>query len=185
MKIFATYLTLHLTRKPEWLDDFLSAYHEPVELHITLTQARYIEEGQIDVLYAAVGRVLNEHLQLPRESRVLFDKLIVDQEPDGTYTYMLTTTRNTFISNLQHDMRAAIAQHVHYVDVATKEYEEHFMPHITIATNIDEAAKPEVEKYVGNGFECEGVIDALVLPVVDNTSVEERTDRTKQRVYKL
>lgn len=55
MKIFALYLTVRLTKKPAWLDDFLNKYYEPVDLHITLLQSRYVNEGEVNQIEEQVA----------------------------------------------------------------------------------------------------------------------------------
>ncbi len=185
MKIFALYLTVHLTKKPAWLDDFLNKYHEPVDLHITLLQSRYVNEDEVKQIEELVARVLSARTATPADKEVYFSDLVVDEESDGTYTFMLNASPNAYLEDLQNDLRAAFEGHTQCVDELTREYEENFIPHITIAANVTAEVKEEAEKYITEDYECAGVIESLVLPVVNDVSLEQRTNRDNLIMFKI
>lgn len=183
MKIFALYLTVRLIKKPAWLDDFLNKYHEPVDPHITLLQSRYVNENEVKQIEAQVANVLGSRTATLTDKEVLFKELVIERESDGTYTFMFNASPNTYLVNLQNDLRAAFKGYAQYVDASAREYEESFIPHITIAANVTAEVKEEAEKYITDDRECVGVIESLVLPVVNDVSLEERRNPINQRVY--
>ena len=85
MKIFALYIKTSLTQKPEWFDEFLQKYFEPVDLHITLIQPRYIDEKQINDLQSLIIKTLGNIGEIDR--KLIFDKLVIGKESDGKYIY--------------------------------------------------------------------------------------------------
>lgn len=98
---------------------------------------------------------------------------------------MLNISPNTYLVNLQKDLRAAFHGYTQYFDESTKEYEGNFIPHITIAANVSGEVKEEAEKYITEDCECVGVIESLVLPVVNDVSLEERCNPVNQRVHRI
>ena len=92
---------------------------------------------------------------------------------------------NDFLVDLQKELKKVLKDYSTYVDDSTKEYEIDFKPHITIAINLDESTKEEAEKYFISDYECQGEMESLVLPIVKNTSIEERKDSNNLRIFKL
>lgn len=185
MKIFALYIKLSLTKKPEWLGEFLDKYFEPVDLHVTLTQPRYIDEGQVDNLQSNIISLIKSISIKEDDRKVIFDKLTIDKESDGRYVFMLNVRENNFLISFQKELQAALKDYTEYLDDSTKEYEVNFKPHITIAINLDAATKEEAEKYFASDYKFEGLLEALVLPIVKDTSIEERNDTNNLRSFKL
>ena len=185
MKIFALYVKVSLTKKPEWFSDFLEKYFEPVDLHITLIQPRYVDEKQIDDLQSKIIKTIKNISIREIDKKLFFDKLVIDKESDGKYMFMLNVRENNFLINFQKELRLALMDYNLCVDDANKEYEINFKPHITIATNLDENSKEEAEKYFDSDYEYEGLIGELILPMVKDTSIEERTDVNNLRIFKL
>ena len=81
---------------------------------------------------------------------------------------------NLKLIRLQNDLHGLFNYCSKYVDTSTMEYETNFRPHITIAENISADQKIELEKLLTLNSKCEGVIKSLALPIVKNTSREER-----------
>ena len=185
MKIFALYVKVSLTPKPEWFDEFIKKYFEPVDLHITLIQPRYVDEKQVDDLESRIIRTIKNISIREVDRKLFFGKLIVDKEPDGKYIFMLNAKENNFLINFQKELREALKTYDTYLEDFAKEYEIDFKPHITIATNLDEHTKEEAEKYFTSEYKCEGLVEALVLPIVRDTSIEERMDVNNLKVFKL
>ncbi|MBI2064960.1 MAG: 2'-5' RNA ligase family protein [Candidatus Yanofskybacteria bacterium] len=185
MKIFALYIKVRLVKKPEWFDEFLEKYFEPVDLHVTLIQPRYIDEKQIDDLQSRVIKTINNISIREIDKKIFFDKLIVDKESDGKYIFMLNAKENNFLIDFQKELRATLEDCNAYLDNSNKEYEIDFKPHITIATDLDNSRKEEAEKYFVSDYKCVGLIEELVMPIVKNTSIEERTDVNNLRIFKL
>ncbi|MDO8658697.1 MAG: 2'-5' RNA ligase family protein [Candidatus Levybacteria bacterium] len=185
MKIFALYIKVRLTQKPEWFDEFIEKYFEPVDLHITLIQPRYVDEKQIDDLESRIIKTIKNIRTKETDKKLFFDKLIIDKESDGKYVFMLKSRENNFLANFQKELRMTLGDYNLYVDVANKEYEIDFKPHITIATNLDEQTKEEAEKYFTSDYGCEGLIGELVLPIVKDTSIEERTNVNNLKFFRI
>ncbi|OGM98465.1 MAG: hypothetical protein A2915_00685 [Candidatus Yanofskybacteria bacterium RIFCSPLOWO2_01_FULL_41_34] len=183
MKIFAVYIKVSLTKKPEWFDEFLNKYFEPVDLHITLIQPRYIDENRINDLQFSIIRIIENNRLI--DKKLVFDKVVVDKGSDGKYICMLIAQENDFLVDLQKELKKVLKDYSTYVDDSTKEYEIDFKPHITIAINLDESTKEEAEKYFISDYECQGEMESLVLPIVKNTSIEERKDSNNLRIFKL
>lgn len=185
MKIFALYIKLDLVKKPDWFNEFLKKYFELVDLHVTLIQPRYIDEKEIDNLQSKITKIV-ENLSLREVDRNLyFGQLVIDKESDGKYIFMLNAKENNFLINFQKELRESLENYSEYVDASTKEYEINFKPHITIAVNLDVSTKEEAEKYFVSDYMCEGLIETLVLPIVKDTSIEERTNTNNLRIFQL
>src|SRR3989344_892483 len=164
MKIFALYIKIKLTKKPEWFDGFLNKYFEPVDLHVTLIQPRYVDEKQIYDLESRITETIKNISISEIDKKLLFDKLVIEKESDGKYVFMLNARENNFLTNFQKELILALRDHDLYVDDANKE---------------------DAEKYFTLDYELEGLMGELVLPIVKDTSIEERTDINNLRVFKL
>ena len=188
MKIFALYIKIKLTKKPEWFEEFLEKYFEPVDLHITLIQPRYVDEKQTDDLELKVSELIKKANVVGTERKLFFDNLVTDRGSDGKYILMLNSGESHFLNNFQKELRLVLKDYNFYVDNSSKEYEINFNPHITIAIDLDELAKEEAEKYfiTDHGFEgVIGVIGELVLVMVKDQSIEERTNPNNKKIFIL
>ena len=185
MKIFALYIKIKLTKKPEWFEEFLEKYFEPVDLHITLIQPRYVDEKQIDDLEFKVSESIKRVSILENEKKLFFDKLVTDKGSDGKYILMLNSGENNFLRNLQKELVLSLKDYNFYVDNFNKEYEINFNPHITISIDLDEFAREEAEKYFILDHRFEGVIGELVLVTVKDQSIEEKTNPNNQNIFIL
>ncbi len=183
MKIFAIYLKVRFTEKPEWFDEFLRTYFEPVDLHITLIQPRVIEDECIADVELIVERVKEQIVLSEENKRLFFRHLVTEQLSDGDYICMLQCAHNDFLVNLQKELRSALSMHNSYLEPVTIGYEEQFVPHVTIADYLDEQRKQEAEKYFATPYRFEAVLEAMVLPIVENQSIESRSDPDQQRVF--
>ena len=185
MKIFAIYLRLNLSQKPDWFEDFRLKYDESFDLHVTLIQPRYVNEQQADDLKSKITQFLDEHRFISEEKVIEFNRLVCDQEQDGTYTFMLLAEKADKVFELQRGLRELPKEFSEYVDRATIEYEKNFRPHITIGRNINTASFQEVKSYFESKFSVEGILTDLVLPIVKNTSTEERKDPNNLTILDL
>jgi 2'-5' RNA ligase len=185
MKIFALYIKIQLIDKPTWFGEFIEKYFEPVTLHVTLIQPRYVDEEQVQALQSLVREAVKKFSTFGYDKKVVFDSLDVEKESDEKFTFMLGTRNNDFINNLQKELRISLEKYDTFVDEAHKEYEINFRPHITIAIDLDEKTKEEALQYFATPYKLEGIIEELVLPVVKDQSIEERTDTKNQNIFKL
>ena len=185
MKIFALYIKIKLTEKPEWFEEFLEKYFEAVDLHITLIQPRYFDEKQTGDLEFKVSELIKRVNAVGDEKKLFFDKLVVDKGSDGKYILMLNCRGNNFLNNFQKELGLSLKDYNFYVDDSTKEYEINFNPHITIAIDLDEHSREEAEKYFVSDYRFEGVIGELVLAIVKDQSIEERKNVNNQKIFIL
>lgn len=185
MKIFALYIKIKLTKKPEWFGEFLEKYFEPVGLHITLIQPRCVDEKQISDLEFKVNELIKRINVVEDDKKLFFDKLVIDKGSDGKYIFMLNCRKNKFLINFQKELRVAFKDYDFYVDDSNKEYEVNFNPHITVATDLDEHAKGEAEKYFIPDYLFEGVLGELVSVVVKDQTIEERKNINNQKTFTL
>ena len=185
MKIFAFYLRLNLIQSPIWLEDFRLKYDEPVDLHLTLIQPRYVDEQSVYVLKSKVAQFLSEHKFVSEDKTVEFNKLVCEQELDDTYTIMLLAQTTDKILNLQTGLKEILREYGEYVDQDTIEYEQNFRPHFTIGRDINSSLLQEVESYFETEFLVQGTLTDLVLAVVKNTSVKERKNPDNLTIINL
>ncbi|MEI6296715.1 MAG: 2'-5' RNA ligase family protein [bacterium] len=186
MKIFALYFKVKLIQKPEWFDGFRKEYDEPHDLHVTLIQPKYIKEGQVDAMKSKVTEVLNRQKISEDDKKLIFDKLAPRTKgDDGKYIFMVGCTKNDFLYNFQKELQTKLTEFNNYVDKITIGYENNFKPHITIAVNLDDKRKDEAEKYFNSDYTCIGYFDELILAVVKDQSIEERTNLNNKTAFKL
>ena len=185
MKIFAVYLSIDLTKKPDWLDDFRKQNNAWFGLHITLIQPRFIEDDQIDHLKARISDFLKKERLTSTDKRLSFDKIVFEETAGRKYLFMWFTKENAMLMRLQKDLVSLLKDYDKYTDGSTKEYEMDFRPHITIAEDIDANKKFEVEKLLSSSVACEGIINNLALPIVKDTSKEERENAENITLYQL
>ncbi len=185
MKIFAIYLRINLTQKPKWFDKFRKKNEGWFELHITLIQPRYITDEQIKDLKSRVKNTLAELELEEKDKKLIFNKPVFEELPDGKYLFMWLIEKNLWLMQLQKKLRAVLENYDNYCDEITKEYEEDFRPHITVVESIDANQKKEVERSFSSDFMFEGTVKDLVLPVVKNTSKEERENANNLTIFDL
>src|SRR3989344_8198091 len=116
MKIFALYIKIKLIEKPEWFDGFLNKYFEPVDLHITLIQPRYVDEQQINDLESRITEIIKNISIGEIDKKLFFDKLVIEKEFDGKYIIMLNAKESNFLTNFQKDLRVTLRDYDLYVD---------------------------------------------------------------------
>ena len=58
-----------------------------------------------------------------------------------------------------------------------------FVPHITIADYLNEQRRKEAEKYFAVPYRFEAVLESMVLPIVEDQSIEARSNPDQQRVF--
>jgi 2'-5' RNA ligase len=181
MKIVSVYGRIELIDKPEWLDAYRKKYDNPYELHITLKQSCYIDEGQIAEVKTKLQEVLINFIVPEHKIELDFNELVADKS-DGSI--MINAKENILLTNLQKEIRISLSNYDSYTSPELKEYEENFHPHITIvfdlSENFDQALKDLKEDY-----RCEGIIEEIVLSVVNKISIEEAQDPNNLTVYRM
>ena len=185
MKFFALYFRVDLQQKPFWFDDFRSKYDESYDLHVTLIQPRYIEEAEENLLRFKVEKFLRENKLSEEDKELVFDKFVCERELDGKYTCMLINQSNNSLISFQKRLREDLKRFDKYVDNVTEQYEIDFRPHITIGRNIADKSLEEVESYFKSGYATRALVDELVLPIVENNSIEEAQNPKNLTVFKI
>ena len=181
MKIFAIYSNIYLTNKPDWLDEFRKKYDKPYEFHITLKQPCYVEEDKIPELKEIVLNFINSSTISSKTIEIIFNEVVFDKDEEGT-TIMIKAN-NESLTQIQKNLCASLLDYTDYVKPKYKNYEENFVPHITIARNLSEAQEGEAIKYLQNGFLWGGEINSFVLSVVSENTPEEAKNPANQNLY--
>lgn len=180
MKIFALYTTVTLTKKPDWLDDFLKKY-QPHGLHVTLIQPRFIKEEDTDEVKQKISQFFARYSSHPLS--LVFDEVVYNKGASGAI--MICTRDAEELVKLQEDLCAILSEYSSYVDPVMEDYEKKFKPHITIGDNIPEEHYQESLKFLERGYECEGIISEVVLAIIKNQTLEEITSPANKTLYKL
>jgi len=174
MKKFATYLKVTLVGKPDWFDSFYAKYSEPHEMHITLTQPRYIDESGVENLKLEISNVLQNFTFKDSNQVFTFDACLYDKESDENHTVMLATQGNELLNSLQKDLREITQKFGDYLDPVMEGYETNFRPHLTIGNNLSNKEIKEVQTYLSKQDSFpQGEIEELVLVVVENMNLTE------------
>ena len=184
MKIFAIYLRLVLTSKPDWFDDIRNKYSSTSILHITLIQPRYVKENEIQDLKDRVSSVLSKG-EFNDKKLIFTNTELWWDEKDSEYLLMSFIKENKSVLNLQGNLMEALKDFNNYCDESMKEYELNFKPHLTIANRISLDAKEEIAKLISENFVLDGSITDLVLPIVKDRSVEESEDPNNWIVFDI
>lgn len=185
MKIFATYLTLDLINPPKWFEDFRKRNNAWFDLHITLTQPRYIEEDQIEQLKETISSFVSKNIFSEMDKKLFFDKASLEKTADEEFIFMWFLKKNDRINILQKGLVEIMRPYKNYVDVTTVEYESQFRPHITVAEALNSINKLKAEELIASEPSIEGVIKDLALPIVKDTSREERENKENIFLFKI
>lgn len=182
MKIFAIYSNVNLTNKPDWLDEFREKYDKPYEFHITLKQPCYIDENQISELKDKIKNFFDNINMSKNKLEIIFDELLLDKDREEM-TIMLKANDQSELIKIQKDLNNHLGEYKQYLKPKYQNYEENFIPHITIARNLTEPQELEAMKYLQKGFVCKGEINSVVLSIVNNNTLEEAKNPKNQNIY--
>ncbi len=185
MKIFALYTNFELSHRHEWFDEFLKKFGYEYNLHITLIQPRYIQEEQIDGLKIKVAKFLEKNRLDKFSKEISFEKIIIDKEDDGLYTFMLPFIPFSSIMLFQKKLTELLKEYDNYVQEKNRNYELNFKPHITVAINVEESKLLVAQSYFTPTFNVSGTITKLVLPIVKDTSIEEANDQENLTTFNI
>lgn len=180
MKIFALYTTVTLTKKPEWLDAFLKKY-QPRGLHVTLVQPRFVKEENVVELKKTISQFFLRCTIGPLD--VVFDKPVYNENQSGAI--MVCASHAEILIKLQKDICSTLSGYCDYVELIREGYEKDFKPHITIGDDIPEEQYKESLSFLKEGCLCEGVIDNVVLAVVNDMSNEEASNPANKTILSL
>lgn len=190
-KIFAIYARVRLIEKPNWLDDFCKKYGQPYDYHITLTQCRFISDADIPKLKEKVDRFFAPPaggLSIPNHKiEVDFSIPEIDDEgvEKGEGCIMINAVKNDELINLQKNLVELMVDHKDFYKPKYQEYERNFEPHITVAMDLDKEQFDSAIKDFRDDFRCVGVVDEIVLSIVNKISPEESNNPNNLTIYKL
>ncbi len=185
MKIFVVIADVELTQKPDWLDDFRRNYDKPYAYHITLKQPCFIEEDKIEDIKNKLNNLFLDD-KFPTHSIALtFDQLNVSKDALGGICVMIDTSNGKEIADLQKKIVSTLLEFNHHYKPKYQNYEENFNPHITIGRDLTEDSYSEAAKQLEQNYACRGVINKIVLAVVDNWGPKESEDPNNQIIYNL
>ena len=175
-KIMAVYCRVELVAEPNWLKGFREKYDEPFEFHLTLKQSVYIDQDQLSDVKSRVCSVFKGSSVPSHVIKVTFDELVLDQhdQRDGLgWVYLFSKSGSEVLNDLQVRIRNALQAFDDYVYTESKEYEENFKPHITIARGLNNKSFDEAIRVLGEDYRCEGMIKQIILSCVEKITVDE------------
>lgn len=181
-KIYAVYCIVKLTKQPDWLNDFRKKYDEAYDFHITLKQAAYIDDSQIDDIRKILDRIVANFLKEKNDIEMVFDNLLLD-EAEG-YIYLFANS-NKMLDNLQRKIRYSLKRYSEYSNPKSIKYEYDFEPHITIARDLSKERFAEAKVAMGQDYMCEGRVAEIVLSCVKEINVEEANSPENLTNYKI
>src|SRR3989338_6438432 len=183
MKIFVVTADIKLTKKPAWLDDFRHRYDKAYEYHITLKQPGLAEDEQV----LDIKNKLNTfffNIQIPNHSIPLtFDTLKASKDDPNDICLMINASNNEAIRNLHNQVISTLANYNNYYKPKYQTYEKNFEPHITIARNLNAQTFADASKVLEQDYTCAGVVNKVILTVVNNFGPEEANNPANQTVY--
>lgn len=184
MKIFVITARVGVLQKPEWLDAFRAKYDEDFECHITLKQPCFVEDSDVPTIKE---RLANLFLQKNSNSEIKlkFDELITDRDAPHGKCIMVASRGEGSLHELQKKVVAALPEFVHYRSPESKDWEEHFLPHITIARHLTPEQHEEALQYLQSGVTIDATISQVMLVVVNIFGPEEASLPENQTVYSL
>lgn len=176
MIIFAVQTNVELTNKPDWLDSFRSRHNaKRYDYHVTLKQVCVIEQHQIPI----IKNLLSEYFEKEqlRAIPVRFNELnLADSKKEAGEAYiMINSETNEIINKLQKDIVDVLSDFNNYFWPDSKQYEERFIPHITIAMDLDAESFERAKEDLKDDYQCEGIITKVILSVVHNFDPQDKT----------
>ena len=176
MIIFAVQTNIELSKKPEWLDAFRSKYGDlRYDYHVTLKQPWVISEKQIPEIREKLSSFFGQASVHPMHltfNTIVLASTKVDQA-DGCI--MIKSEDNEQINKLQENIVGVLSIYKEYVEPESKEYEEQFMPHITIAWNLDAEKFKLAEKELKQDYFCEGEVTKVILSIIRNFDHKDKS----------
>jgi len=185
MKIFAIYAKVELIKKPEWLDDFRIKYDKPYPYHLTLKPSTIVEDSEVSDIKNRLEKLFS-NLEIPEHKILLeFNSLNVRHDTASDICVMINSNKNDEIIKLQKEILSVLDKYKNYRKEKYKGYAENFTPHITIGRDLNEESYQQALKKLEKDYTCEGIIEEVVLVVMNNATVAEYNDPSNQTFYKI
>lgn len=180
MKIFAVYGRLNLAKKPEWFDAFRAKYGTISEYHVTLKQPCFIEEPQISDIQEKMDNIFGNFIVPGHKIDMIFDKLYSEKD-----AIMIRTEEAGPIMDLQKQIRDTLKDYNRYVELELKAYEYNFHPHVSIVTDLTPEQYATATKELKPDYRSEGIIEEIVLVVVDAEQDRKQLGSENKMIYHL
>lgn len=185
MKIFAIYSSIHLTQKPDWLEPFYAKHNSSPAYHVTLKQSCFLEESDIKDVKDKLSTFFRSFVVPEHAITLTFDHLVMNAEIDSQNTIMLQAEHNPVIHQLQQGILSTLEAYKDYVYQESKEWEENFNPHITLAADLSPTEYTSAQKELGPDHLCKGVIHDVALIIVDKMTPIEADKPENQTIYPI
>jgi len=184
MKIFAIYSPIYLVSKPDWLDEYRDKYDQHFDFHVTLKQPCYINASQMPDIKNKLSTFFDELKLADSEIQLVFEKLITDNSDPADGVIMIEA-QNPAIFNLQKGIVLALSDYKQYLEPVSKEWEENFRPHLTIAYNLDSEKFGKAKKELPQDYVCRGVIREVELAIKEPKGADNTKADREVVVYRL
>lgn len=182
MKIFAVYGKLEIENSPKWLEDFVKKYKFDYDFHITFKQPCFINAGQIDNIKKTLSDILAKTMFPNHKIEMIFNKVVPNKDKDCV---MLGAEDNLKLSRLQKKILMRLKNYQSYCEPETKEYEENFKPHLTIAMDLDKNIYQKALSDIPTNFQINGEIKKIILATVNKNSSDESKNPSNLHVFKF
>lgn len=176
MIIFAVQTNLEISKKPEWLDAYRAKYDDlRYEYHVTLKQPCIIEEKDIGFIRQKLDNyfrtVKPQVIPLVFDDAVFADSRVNESEA----CVMIKSQPNDSINKLDRDILSILSEYKNYVWEQSQDYEANFMPHITVARNLNPEKFIMAKDDFKGDFITEGKITKVILSLVRNYDKNDKT----------
>jgi len=195
MKFFAIYTTVKIINKPDWLDDFRSkfdleyntdtgCYDDPYEMHITLTQPRYISDGDIQMLKVKLNELF-ERNDTDKLDVEFSDWHLDRQDTTSKGCIMIKSSEYRKLSNLQRQILEIIGNNHNFLETKYEAYEKNFIPHLTIGRDLSKERYDSAISMLPKSVLVKAEVDNIILAIVKDKSTAERNNPNNLNVYRL
>ncbi|MCX6728641.1 MAG: hypothetical protein NTV39_02650 [Candidatus Saccharibacteria bacterium] len=196
MKISAIYTTVHLVKKPAWLDKFRNQYDleynkdtcrledEPYDMHITLTQPRFVGDEYAIQLKKVLGNYFKNNKI--GKIKLEFAGMYLDRQDEiDNGCIMVNASKIDELLKLQLKMRDFVKNNNDFCDIKHKAYEDNFIPHLTIGRDLSKLRFDKALQDLPQGIRIEAEVSEIILAIVRDESSAERKNPKNLTVFKL
>src|SRR3989344_7795884 len=180
MIIFAVTTDVEFIGKPEWLDTFFIKHNKvKYDFHVTLKQSCVIEKKQVSKIKNALSEYFEQ--EEPKQIDIVFDRLNSDasvddlSKNDGT---IMINSDNESVMNLQRAIVELLSDYKNFLIQETKNYQEKFKPHITIATGLNQEQFESAKKDLREDYLCQAKLIKVILIIIYN--FKQETERREE-----
>ncbi len=156
---FAVYARIHITEAPPWIPSFMQKYQKQ-EPHVTLKQTCYISADELPAALLKARDFFQNYHMSGRSIPVTFSR--VRTQPEWSLI-MIDAEENSELSSLQRALVEALSQYrKNYVEPELPQYENNFVPHLTVADEIEEGERARVS----SEFPKECIVKAEIKEII-------------------